>query len=136
MSLNSLSQAADDSGMSTQVVTTSGHESRSANSENNDVGLFAARLTAQDTARPTWTMLGRQEPSNGDQHLAQHRLVDQLHSLYAEKERLEVVLGMSDGDDLIRHVLGLRRDRLAMQADLETALSILQSIAARLEHFP
>jgi hypothetical protein len=60
-------------------------------------------------------------------------LLDQLHSLYAERERLESAIGMSDADDIIRHVLHLRREQLAARSDLETSMDVLSTVMKRLE---
>jgi hypothetical protein len=60
-------------------------------------------------------------------------LLDQLHSLYADKDRLETAIGMSDSDDVITHVMRLRREQAAARADLETAMSILVAALKRLD---
>ncbi len=62
-----------------------------------------------------------------------HGVLDQLHSLYAERERLESALGMSDPDEIIAHVMTMRREQLAAKADVETALNVLRLVITRLE---
>jgi hypothetical protein len=63
----------------------------------------------------------------------EYGLLDQLHSLYADKARLEVTIGMSDADDVIRHVMDLRREQNAARSDLHTAMDILQNVLKRLD---
>jgi hypothetical protein len=60
-------------------------------------------------------------------------LLDQLHSLYAERERMEAAIGMSDADDVIRHVMHLRREQTAARSDLETSMDVLSTVMKRLE---
>jgi hypothetical protein len=60
-------------------------------------------------------------------------LLDQLHSLYADKDRLETAIGMSDSEDVIAHIMRLRREQAAARGDLETAMSILSAALKRLD---
>jgi hypothetical protein len=60
-------------------------------------------------------------------------LLDQLHSLYAERERLETAIGMSDADDIIRHVMLLRREQTTSRSDLETSMDVLSKTMKILE---
>jgi hypothetical protein len=62
-----------------------------------------------------------------------HGLVDQLHSLYAERARLDAAIGLSDADEIIDHVMKLRREQQAIRADVDTAVNILRLVTARLE---
>jgi hypothetical protein len=72
-------------------------------------------------------------PSTPRSTAPDHGVLDQLHSLYAERARMEAVLGMSDADDVIAHVMTMRREQLAAKADVETALSVLRLVTTRLE---
>ncbi len=60
-------------------------------------------------------------------------LLDQLHSLYAERARMDATIGLSDADEIIDHVMKLRREQQAIRADVDTAVNILRLVTARLE---
>jgi hypothetical protein len=60
-------------------------------------------------------------------------LLDQLHSIYADRSRMETAIGLSDADDIISHVMHLRREHLAAKADVRTAMDMLASVLQRLD---
>jgi hypothetical protein len=60
-------------------------------------------------------------------------LIDQLHSLYADRAKMEAAIGLSDADDIIRHVLQLRREQFASHSDIATAMELLGTVKTRLD---
>jgi hypothetical protein len=60
-------------------------------------------------------------------------LLDQLHSHYADRAKMELAIGLSDADDIIAHVMRLRREKDAARSDVATAMSMLKSVLERLD---
>jgi hypothetical protein len=100
-----------------------------------------AALAEITSAAPSWETISEPAPkstlgavpSMPRAAAPDHGVLDQLHSLYSERARMETALGMSDADDVIAHVMTLRREQLAAKADVETALNVLRLVVARLE---
>jgi hypothetical protein len=61
-------------------------------------------------------------------------LLDQLHSVYADRARMEATIGMSDADDIIQHIMQLRREHHAVRTDVRAAMDILVGVFQRLEN--
>jgi hypothetical protein len=60
-------------------------------------------------------------------------IADQLHSMYAERAKMEAAIGLSDVDDVIYHVMQLRREVLSAKSDARTAIDILANMTKRLD---